>query len=154
MPIDIVNISGFIAKLLGYETYRPEAGILNYYHLNSTLNAHQDRSEENMEAPLISISFGNPAIFLIGDSTKDTKPYALLINSGDIVIMTKNSRAAYHGITRVLKEENLNEKYFKYSQPEEELVNSDYVIKDDEWEQLYRYLGINRINYSIRQVYD
>ncbi len=107
-----------------------------------------------MEAPLISISFGQPAIFLIGDSTKDTRPYAILIKSGDIVVMTKNSRNAYHGITRVLKEErDLNELYFKYANIEFD-DNQDYLINDVEWEQLYRYIGINRINYSIRQVYD
>ena len=158
MPVDVVNISVFVAKLLGYDNYRPEAGILNYYHLNSTLNAHQDRSELYMEAPLISISFGQPAIFLIGDSTKDTKPYALLIKSGDIVIMSKSSRNAYHGITRVLKEDDLNKLYFEYSSKVESAEDDDhdneYIISDQEWQELYRYIGINRINYSIRQVYE
>jgi alkylated DNA repair protein alkB family protein 1 len=152
MPRDVVNISVFIAELLGYESYRPEAGIVNYYHLNSTLNAHQDRSELNMEAPLISLSFGNPAIFLIGDETKDTKPYAMLIKSGDIMIMTKESRTAYHGITRVLKDDQMNETYFTYS--EDANVDSSYFVDNREWAQLYRYIGINRINFSIRQVYN
>lgn len=37
------------------ENYIPEAGIVNYYQLKDTLMAHVDRSELNMEAPLISI---------------------------------------------------------------------------------------------------
>jgi alkylated DNA repair protein alkB homolog 1 len=37
------------------DNYAPEAGIVNYYQLKDTLMAHVDRSELNMEAPLISM---------------------------------------------------------------------------------------------------
>jgi alkylated DNA repair protein alkB family protein 1 len=37
------------------EDYVPEAGIVNYYQLKDTLMAHVDRSEINMDAPLVSI---------------------------------------------------------------------------------------------------
>lgn len=89
----------YIASLLGFKSYSPEAGIINFYHLDSTLSAHQDRSEKNMNAPLISISFGSSSIFLIGDTSKYTRrPRALLIKSGDIVVMSGKARLAYHAI--------------------------------------------------------
>jgi alkylated DNA repair protein alkB family protein 1 len=37
------------------DDFVPEAGIVNYYQLKDTLMAHVDRSEMNMEAPLVSI---------------------------------------------------------------------------------------------------
>ncbi len=42
IPIDIKNLCVLIANALSYNDYKPEAGIINYYHLNSTLSAHQD----------------------------------------------------------------------------------------------------------------
>ncbi len=81
-----------IACLIGFDNFQPEAGIINYYHLNSTLSGHQDHSEENLDAPLISISFGNPGVFLIGGKTKDVKPTAIAIKSGDVLVMSGESR--------------------------------------------------------------
>lgn len=158
IPDEVAKLCEFIAKLIGYNDYRAEAGIINYYHLNSTLSAHQDRSEYNMKAPLISLSFGNPAIFIIGDETKDSKPYALLIKSGDIIIMTNESRAAYHAVPRILKEESLNEKYFNYEtdsfNSNENFPSSNVYVNDHEWSLFFQHININRINFTIRQVYD
>ena len=81
-----------IACLIGFDEFKPQAGIINYYHLNSTLSGHQDHSEENLDAPLISISFGNSAVFLIGGKTKDVKPKAIALKSGDVLIMSGESR--------------------------------------------------------------
>ena len=41
-------------------------------------------------------------MFLIGGPTKQTSPLPLLLNSGDIVVMSGESRLAYHGVPRVL----------------------------------------------------
>lgn len=51
-------------------------------------------------------SFGQSAIFLIGGSTKQHIPLPLLINSGDIIIMSGDSRLAYHGVPKVLQPPN------------------------------------------------
>ena len=41
-------------------------------------------------------------MFLIGGQTKQVKPLPLLLNSGDIVIMSGDSRLAYHGVPRII----------------------------------------------------
>lgn len=46
-------------------------------------------------------SFGQPAIFLIGGLSKDERPDALLLRSGDVIIMTQASRLCYHAVPRV-----------------------------------------------------
>ena len=46
----------------------------------------------------ILIRLGNAAIFLIGGRTRDTEPIAILLRSGDVVIMSgPECRRAYHG---------------------------------------------------------
>jgi alkylated DNA repair protein alkB family protein 1 len=148
MPNEINELAKFIAYLFGYMNYRPEAGIVNYYHLNSTLSAHQDHSELNQDAPLISISFGNPAIFLIGSNTKTVKPISILIKSGDIVIMTGKSRLAYHAIPKILEDKSLSD-YFAQNPME----NTEFDVDESEWAAYYKYISINRINLNIRQVF-
>lgn len=75
---------------------------MNYYHMDSTLSGHTDHSEKDLSHPLVSLSFGQSAIFLIGGPTKQVRPKALLLNSGDIVIMSGQSRLAYHGVPKIL----------------------------------------------------
>ena len=75
---------------------------MNYYHMDSTLSGHTDHSEKDLTQPLLSLSFGQSAIFLIGGLTKQTRPKALLLNSGDMVVMSGESRLAYHGVPKIL----------------------------------------------------
>jgi len=42
MPIDVKNICELISKSINFNDFEAQAGIINYYHLNSTLSAHQD----------------------------------------------------------------------------------------------------------------
>ena len=48
-------------------------------------------------------SFGQSAIFLLGGETKATKPLAMYLHSGDIVVMAKEARLAYHAVPRILQ---------------------------------------------------
>jgi alkylated DNA repair protein alkB family protein 1 len=118
------------------------------------LSSHTDHSEKNMFAPLISISLGSSAIFLIGDTTKDIKPKAVWLKSGDIVIMSGKSRLSYHAVPKIFKDSHLD-KYFEYDLNElnEKFKQSEFFVNDEEWSSVYDYIKMNRINLNIRQVY-
>ncbi|KOB68993.1 Alkylated DNA repair protein alkB-like protein [Operophtera brumata] len=45
-PEDLAELSDVIAQYLGCDGFKAEAAIVNYYHMNSTLSAHTDHSEE------------------------------------------------------------------------------------------------------------
>ncbi|XP_055615778.1 nucleic acid dioxygenase ALKBH1 [Toxorhynchites rutilus septentrionalis] len=98
---DLASLCRYFAEVLGFRQFRPEAAIVNYYPVGSTLAGHTDHSEKNLEAPLFSFSFGQPAIFLIGGPSKAERPDALLLRSGDVVVMTHASRLCYHAVPRV-----------------------------------------------------
>ncbi|KAF7304783.1 hypothetical protein MKEN_01192400 [Mycena kentingensis (nom. inval.)] len=86
------------------QSYEPDAGIVNFYQLKDTLMAHVDRSEVCSTSPLVSISLGNAAIFLIGGETRESKPTSILLRSGDAVIMSGPAcRRAYHGVPRIIE---------------------------------------------------
>ncbi|KAJ7374404.1 Nucleic acid dioxygenase alkbh1 [Desmophyllum pertusum] len=111
-PPDLGKLIEFIATALQFprltaislilSALKPEAAIINYYHLDSTLSGHTDHSELDLTAPLFSLSFGQSAIFLLGGKTREQAPLAMYLRSGDIMIMAVNSRLAYHAVPRIL----------------------------------------------------
>lgn len=48
-------------------------------------------------------SFGQTAIFLIGGPTREETPAAIYLKSGDIVVMSKESRLCYHAVPKIMK---------------------------------------------------
>ncbi|KZT24117.1 hypothetical protein NEOLEDRAFT_1163471 [Neolentinus lepideus HHB14362 ss-1] len=123
------------------ETYDPDAGIVNFYQTKDTLMAHVDRSEVCATSPLVSISLGNAAIFLIGGLTRDTEPTAILLRSGDVVIMSGPAcRRAYHGVPRIL--ENTLPTHLEVKEE-----------NDSEWRFYADYMQTSRINVNVRQVF-
>ncbi|XP_046909836.2 alpha-ketoglutarate-dependent dioxygenase AlkB [Dermatophagoides farinae] len=90
-------------------TLKPEAGIVNYYTQNSSLCFHTDHSELNHYAPLLSLSLGSSAIFLIGGQTKQSSQpiVPVLLNDSDLVIMSNESRLALHSVPKILPSETL-----------------------------------------------
>ena len=54
-PPDLATLSQLLATASGWEGFRAEAGIVNYYHMDSTLSPHTDHSEKDITAPLVSI---------------------------------------------------------------------------------------------------
>jgi len=121
------------------DTYEPDAGIVNFYQTKDTLMAHVDRSEVCATSPLVSISLGCAAIFLIGGLTRDVEPTAILLRSGDAVIMSGPAcRRAYHGVPRIL---------------EDTLPPHLEASGEDEWNVYEEYLRTARINVNVRQVF-
>jgi len=107
--------------------------------------AHVDRSELCATSPLVSISLGNAAIFLIGGLTRDTEPTPILLRSGDVLIMSGPlCRRAYHGVPRIL-EGTLPEHFSQPPDPEDD--------GDGDWEPYERYMRGARININVRQVF-
>lgn len=78
-----------------------EAAILNLYSPGDTLSLHRDVSEE-CDQPLVSISIGCSAVFIVG--LEDHEPAAILLRSGDAILMSGASRYAWHGVPKVLRE--------------------------------------------------
>lgn len=80
----------------------PEAAIVNYYPLGASMGGHLDDAEHTMEQPIVSLSLGCSAIFLIGGRDRRTRPVPVLLRSGDAVVMSGESRYCYHGVPCIL----------------------------------------------------
>jgi alkylated DNA repair protein (DNA oxidative demethylase) len=88
-------------ELSGYP-HPPEACLVNYYAAGTKMGLHQDRDEQDFDAPVLSISLGDAALFRIGGTTRGGKTTSLKLSSGDALLFGGEARLAYHGIDRVL----------------------------------------------------
>ncbi|XP_014482261.1 PREDICTED: alkylated DNA repair protein alkB homolog 1 [Dinoponera quadriceps] len=145
MPTDLSGLTSALAKALGFTDFKAEAAIVNYYRMTSTLAGHTDHSEVNVAAPLFSVSFGQTAIFLIGGPRQEDPADAMFLRSGDVVIMSGDSRLRYHGVPKILAA----------SEPvpwDPARDDSSDGLACDDWRKARTYIAEARININARQV--
>jgi alkylated DNA repair protein (DNA oxidative demethylase) len=79
---------------------------MNYYTGSAKMGVHQDKDESRASieagAPIVSVSLGDAARFVIGGSSRRDPTSPLVLRSGDVLVMGGASRLRYHGVTRVL----------------------------------------------------
>jgi DNA oxidative demethylase len=88
------------AELAGYGA-EAEACLVNFYSADARMGLHQDRDEEDFEAPVLSISLGDACLFRVGGTSRDDKTVSLRLESGDVVLIGGKARLAYHGVDRI-----------------------------------------------------
>jgi alkylated DNA repair protein (DNA oxidative demethylase) len=88
------EVSGFPAP--------PECCLVNLYREGARMGLHQDRDEKAMDAPVISVSLGDDALFRIGGDTRRGPTKSLKLVSGDVLVFGGPVRLAFHGIDRIV----------------------------------------------------
>ena len=79
----------------------PEACLINYYSAGAKMGSHRDEDEEDVGAPVVSISLGDDATFHVGGLQRTGPKRRLVLRSGDVVVLGGAARMAYHGIDRI-----------------------------------------------------
>lgn len=79
----------------------PEACLVNFYSEDARMGLHQDRDEEDFDAPVISVSLGDTCLFRIGGVKRTDKTVSLRLESGDVFILAGASRLSFHGVDRI-----------------------------------------------------
>lgn len=82
--------------------FEPEACLINYYGPQAKLGLHRDEDEEAKDAPILSISLGDTALFRIGGPERRSPTRSLRLASGDVVVLDGPSRNWYHGVDRII----------------------------------------------------
>jgi DNA oxidative demethylase len=83
-------------------SHEPEACLVNYYSEVARMGLHRDMDEDDLRAPVVSISLGDTAVFRIGGRERNNKTETLKLASGDVVVLGGSSRLRYHGVDRIL----------------------------------------------------
>ena len=80
----------------------PESCLINWYGDGARMGLHQDKDEGQFDAPVVSISLGDPARFRMGGTERSDPTHSTVLESGDVVVMGGAARLAYHGVDRVM----------------------------------------------------
>jgi len=79
----------------------PECCLVNLYRGGARMGLHQDKDEQALAAPVVSVSLGDEALFRIGGTSRKDPTRSVKLSSGDVVMFGGPARLAYHGIDRI-----------------------------------------------------
>ncbi len=79
----------------------PEACLVNFYSDEARMGLHQDKDENDLKAPVVSISLGNACLFRVGGVNRNDKTMSFKLSSGDLVILGGEGRLCFHGVDRI-----------------------------------------------------
>lgn len=79
----------------------PQACLVNFYEASAKMGLHQDRDEEDFDAPVLSVSLGDDCLFRIGGEARKDPTKSFKLSSGDVMLLTGKSRMAFHGVDRI-----------------------------------------------------
>jgi alkylated DNA repair protein (DNA oxidative demethylase) len=80
----------------------PDSCLVNIYGPEAKMGQHRDADEADLEAPVLSVSLGDSAVFRLGGRERGDPTTTVKLNSGDVCLLKGEARQAYHGIDRVL----------------------------------------------------
>jgi DNA oxidative demethylase len=79
----------------------PQACLINYYGPAAKMGLHQDRDEEDFDAPVVSISLGDDCLFRVGVRNRKNPTRSFRLSSGDVLVLGGDARLAFHGVDRI-----------------------------------------------------
>ena len=80
----------------------PEACLVNRYEPDARMGLHQDEDEQDLAAPVVSLSLGDTAVFRIGGLGRRDKTRSLRLLSGDAFVFGGPARLVFHGVDRIV----------------------------------------------------
>ena len=98
MPHVFADLAAQAAARAGFDGFAPDACLINRYEPGARLSMHQDKNELDLSAPIVSVSFGLPAVFLLGGLRRADPPCRVSLTHGDVVVWGGPARLCYHGL--------------------------------------------------------
>lgn len=98
MPEPWAALARQAAAQAGFPGFAPDSCLINRYQPGTRLTLHQDRNEADLQAPIVSVSLGLPAVFLFGGLQRSQRPQRIGLRHGDVLVWGGPSRLVYHGV--------------------------------------------------------
>jgi DNA oxidative demethylase len=98
LPASFLDLATRAATAAGFDDFRPDACLINRYAPGTKLSLHQDKNEADYTAPIVSVSLGLPARFLLGGLRRNDRVTRVGLQHGDVVVWGRSARLAYHGV--------------------------------------------------------
>jgi alkylated DNA repair protein (DNA oxidative demethylase) len=102
MPPVFQALARDAAEQAGFPGFVPDACLINRYRPGDRLTLHQDRNERDFSAPIVSVSLGLSAVFLLGGLRRADPTHRLGLNHGDVLVWGGAGRLRFHGVLPVV----------------------------------------------------
>jgi alkylated DNA repair protein (DNA oxidative demethylase) len=96
MPALFRRLARDAAAQAGFDGFAPEACLINRYEPGARLSLHRDQGD--LAAPIVSVSLGVDAVFLLGGLKRPDQAERVLLGHGDVVVLGGDARMRYHGV--------------------------------------------------------
>ncbi len=101
LPDSFARLARLGAEAAGFRQFTPDACLINRYVPGARMSLHQDRDELDRSAPIVSVSLGLPAVFLLGGLTRRQPPMRIALSHGDVIVWGGPARMIFHGVAPV-----------------------------------------------------
>ena len=101
LPASFRTLAQRAADAASFAGFVPDACLVNRYTPGTRLSLHQDKDEQDYDAPIVSVSLGIPAVFLFGGLRRADKTTRVPVLHGDVVVWGGPARLRYHGVATV-----------------------------------------------------
>jgi len=81
--------------------FAPDACLINFYGPGAKMGLHQDKDERDFSQPIVTISLGDRADFMVGGPNRTDRAQVFPFHSGDVLVMGGAGRTLFHGVRRV-----------------------------------------------------
>ena len=98
MPDSFFELAQQAADAAGFENFVPDSCLINSYNSGAKMSLHQDKDEKDFSQPIVSVSLGLPATFLIGGLLRSDTTIKVPLVHGDVIVWGASARLFFHGI--------------------------------------------------------
>ena len=156
MPQILQDLARTVSRDFYSQEFTTQAGIVNYYHLNSNgMGGHVDDTELTFEHPVVSISLGLCSGIFLLQTSKD-KVLPILMRPGDVLIFFGPLQLAMHGMPCVLQPDlRFMRTQYKHNTFRDLGITSnaeELKISKEDLPFLQSYVSTHRININLQQV--
>ncbi|MEO0574073.1 MAG: alpha-ketoglutarate-dependent dioxygenase AlkB [Pseudomonadota bacterium] len=98
MPQSWIALASAAAAECGFDDFVPNACLINRYLPGNRMTSHQDKNEGDFRHPVVTVSTGLPADFLVHGNQRGGSPRVVPVYDGDVMVMGGRARLWYHGV--------------------------------------------------------
>ena len=98
MPKLFKQLAASCALRCGFADFEPDACLINRYTGAAQMGLHQDKDERDFSQPIVSVSLGASAVFLLGGKLRKGKTQAIALADGDVLVWGGVARLYFHGV--------------------------------------------------------
>jgi len=98
MPRAFFELARQAAAEADFADFAPDACLINRYAPGAKLSLHQDKDEADFSAPIVSVSLGLPATFVLGGLRRQDPGARWQLSHGDVLVWGGPARLRYHAV--------------------------------------------------------